>query len=198
MSANQYRGKRAFDVIGVAVVALFSAPIALLCALAVRLTSRGPVVFRQDRSGLSGRVFVIFKFRTMVGEDDPSLPEERRITRVGRVLRRFSLDELPQLWNVAVGDMSLVGPRPTLPYQVERYDDRQRRRLAIKPGLTGLAQVLGRRSLTWAQRIECDLTYMEAQSPYLDLKILLLTLIAVLRPGGGEGHPADDPLAVRL
>jgi lipopolysaccharide/colanic/teichoic acid biosynthesis glycosyltransferase len=97
-----------------------------------------------------------------------------------------------------MGDMSLVGPRPTLPYQVERYDDRQRRRLAIKPGLTGLAQVRGRRRLTWAQRIEYDLEYVEAQSPFLDLKILFLTLITLLRPGGGDGHPADDPLAVRL
>ncbi len=144
---------------------------------------------------MGGRPFLVWKFRTMVAGDNPIFPDASRITPVGRVLRRLSLDELPQLLNVAAGDMSVVGPRPTLAYQVERYDEFQRRRLDVRPGLTGLAQVNGRNSLTWARRIEFDVEYVETQSAGLDLRIVLRTVRTMLSGEGVEGHPEDDPLA---
>ena len=127
--------------------------------------------------------------------DNPLIPDPERVTAVGRWLRRFSLDELPQLWNVARGEMSVVGPRPTLPYQVERYTDRQRRRLDVRPGLTGVAQLDGRNVLAWAERIEFDLDYVQRQSPGLDLKLVARTVPALVAGRGVEGHPADDPIA---
>lgn len=190
-----YRGKRAVDLAVLAAVALPALAVGALCALAVALTSRGGVFFRQERVGMGGRTFRVWKFRTMVAGDNPVFPDATRITPVGRVLRRLSLDELPQLINVAAGEMSVVGPRPTLAYQVERYDDHQRRRLAVRPGLTGLAQVNGRNALTWADRIDFDVRYVERQSPAVDLRILLQTLSAMLSGEGVEGHPTDDPLA---
>jgi lipopolysaccharide/colanic/teichoic acid biosynthesis glycosyltransferase len=131
----------------------------------------------------------------MVHGDNPIFPDADRITSVGRVLRRLSLDELPQLVNVARGDMSIVGPRPTLAYQVERYTDEQRLRLAVRPGLTGLAQIWGRNALAWAERIEHDVEYVRTQSLLLDLRIMLGTAIVMLTGRGAEGHPEDDPLA---
>jgi lipopolysaccharide/colanic/teichoic acid biosynthesis glycosyltransferase len=131
----------------------------------------------------------------MTDGDNPIFPDATRITGVGRVLRRFSLDELPQLVNVAKGDMSVVGPRPTLAYQVERYDEFQRRRLAVRPGLTGWAQVNGRNSLDWPTRIRLDVEYVERQSPATDLRIIARTLQTMLSGEGVEGHPTDDPLA---
>lgn len=190
-----YRGKRLFDLAVLAVVAVPAVALGAVCAVAVALSSRGPVFFRQERIGMGGRPFRVWKFRTMVHDDNPVFPDATRITRVGAWLRRFSLDELPQLVNVATGDMSIVGPRPTLAYQVERYDDRQRRRLAVRPGLTGLAQVSGRNSLPWAQRIELDVTYVETQSPLLDLRLIARTAATILSGHGVEGHPGDDPLA---
>ncbi len=191
-----YRGKRLFDLVVLLLVAVPAVIIGVLCAIAVGSTSRGGVFFRQERIGMGGRPFRVWKFRTMTAGDNPIFPDATRITPVGSVLRRFSLDELPQLINVAVGEMSIVGPRPTLAYQVERYDDHQRRRLAVRPGLTGLAQVNGRNSLTWAERIDYDVTYVETQSPQLDAKILTRTATAMLSGDGVEGHPTDDPLAV--
>lgn len=190
-----YPGKRLFDLAVLAAIAVPALVLALVCALAIRLTSRGPVVYSQQRVGLGEREFHIYKFRTMVMGQNPGSPELNRSTRVGRWLKRSSLDELPQLINVLRGDMSIVGPRPTFPYQVERYEHRQRRRHAVRPGLTGLAQVRGRNTLTWAERIEHDLEYVEHQSPGLDLRILLDTL-GILRSGeGAEGHPPGDPIA---
>lgn len=194
-SDRPYRGKRLFDLAVLAVVAVPALLLGALCALAVRLSSPGPVFFRQERIGMGGRPFTVWKFRTMVAGDNPVFPDASRITPVGRVLRRLSLDELPQLLNVAAGDMSVVGPRPTLAYQVARYDDRQRRRLAVRPGLTGLAQVNGRNALSWPERIEWDLTYVATQSPLLDLRILARTVGAMLSGAGVEGHPIDDPVA---
>ncbi|HMR94769.1 MAG TPA: sugar transferase [Microthrixaceae bacterium] len=191
-----YRGKRLFDLVVLLLVAVPAVIIGVLCAIAVGSTSRGGVFFRQERIGMGGRPFRVWKFRTMTAGDNPIFPDATRITPLGSVLRRFSLDELPQLINVAVGEMSIVGPRPTLAYQVERYDDHQRRRLAVRPGLTGLAQVNGRNSLTWAERIDYDVTYVETQSPQLDAKILTRTATAMLSGDGVEGHPTDDPLAV--
>jgi lipopolysaccharide/colanic/teichoic acid biosynthesis glycosyltransferase len=182
--------KRALDLaVGLPALAL-SAPVMAGIALWVRRDSPGPALYRQTRIGLAGRPFALLKFRTMVvgaermgaglsvSEGDP------RITRAGRALRRLSLDELPQLWNVVRGDMSLVGPRPTVPSQVERYTPRQRRRLLARPGLTGLAQVSGRAAIPWSERIELDLRYVEAWRMRTDLSILARTALVVLRRDG--------------
>lgn len=189
-----YAGKRLFDLVVLVVTAVPALAVAAVAGVAIRLTSRGPVLFRQERIGLHGRPFVVWKLRTMVHGANPVLPDDERITRVGRWLRRSSLDELPQLVNVARGEMSIVGPRPTLAYQVERYDDRQRRRLDVKPGLTGLAQVRGRNALAWSERIEHDLEYVARQSAWFDLLLLARTVGAVVSGVGHAGHPADDPL----
>lgn len=188
-----YRGKRLVDLAVLAVLALPALVVGLVCAVAVKATSRGPVLFRQERIGMGGRPFEVLKFRTMVTGDNPVVPDATRITTVGRWLRRFSLDELPQLVNVARGEMSIVGPRPTLRYQVERYDDRQWQRLSVRPGLTGLAQIRGRNALSWAERIEHDLEYVQTQSAVLDVRILAGTLRVLLTGEGVEGHAADDP-----
>jgi lipopolysaccharide/colanic/teichoic acid biosynthesis glycosyltransferase len=190
-----FRGKRLFDLAVLALVAVPAAVLGVGCAAAVRFTSRGPVLFVQERVGQDGERFQVLKFRTMVAGDNPLFPDASRITGVGRWLRRFSLDELPQLVNVARGEMSIVGPRPTLAYQVERYSDRQRARLAVRPGLTGWAQVNGRNSLTWTERIEFDLEYVQRQSVRFDLVVLARTAAAMLGGEGVSGHPIDDVLA---
>jgi lipopolysaccharide/colanic/teichoic acid biosynthesis glycosyltransferase len=192
-----YPGKRLFDLVVTAVLAIPVAAIGAVCALAVRLTSPGPILFRQARVGHNGTTFTMLKFRTMRhdGKPNPLHPDKDRITAVGRVLRRTSLDELPQLVNVARGEMSIVGPRPTLRYQVDRYDERQLGRLAVRPGLTGLAQVQGRNASTWAERIELDLEYVQRQSVLLDCRLLLRTVGALVSGSGVEGHPFDDPIA---
>lgn len=192
---HPYPGKRALDLFLVALLAVPALAVGVVCAVAVKLTSRGPVFFRQERVGMGGRPFRVWKFRTMVVGDNPVFPDASRITPVGRVLRRYSLDELPQLLNVVAGEMSVVGPRPTLAYQAERYDDHQRRRLDVRPGLTGLAQVSGRNSLTWAERIEYDVRYVEEQGVATDLRLLARTVRTILSGEGVEGHPDDDPLA---
>jgi lipopolysaccharide/colanic/teichoic acid biosynthesis glycosyltransferase len=193
--AVPYRGKRALDLVIVVLAAVPTAVVVGLAALAVRLTSRGPAIFRQERIGQWGEPFVVWKLRTMIDDDNPVLPDEDRITPVGRILRRASIDELPQLVQVALGTMSIVGPRPTLGYQVERYDRAQRQRLCVKPGLTGLAQIRGRNEIRWAERIEHDLEYVTRQSLALDLRILVASVATVLGGAGHEGHPVDDPLA---
>ena len=190
-----YRGKRLLDLAILALVAVPAASVGVVCGIAVAATSRGGVFFRQERVGMNGRPFRVWKFRTMVAGDNPIFPDASRITSVGALLRRFSLDELPQLINVATGEMSIVGPRPTLAYQVERYDEHQRRRLAVRPGLTGLAQVSGRNSLTWGDRIDYDVTYVQTQSVATDLRLLGRTVSTILTGGGIEGHPEDDPLS---
>lgn len=190
-----YRGKRLFDLAVLVVAAVPGFLLGLVCALAVKVTSRGPVFFRQERIGMGGEPFDVVKFRTMVTGDNPVFPDATRITSAGRWLRRFSLDELPQLINVARGEMSIVGPRPTLAYQVERYTDHQRLRLSVRPGLTGLAQVSGRNALPWDQRIEFDVEYAQSQSLLLDVRIVLRTVRVMLLGEGTEGHPEDDPLA---
>jgi lipopolysaccharide/colanic/teichoic acid biosynthesis glycosyltransferase len=165
---------------------LVASPVLGIAALAVKLGDRGPVLYRQTRVGKDGVDFELLKLRTMVVDAEnqgAGLAVDKgdsRITRVGRVLRRLSLDELPQLWNVLRGDMSLIGPRPTLRYQVERYTDRQRRRLDVRPGITGWAQVHGRAALPWAERIELDVWYVEHRSPRVDLRILAKTPFALV------------------
>jgi lipopolysaccharide/colanic/teichoic acid biosynthesis glycosyltransferase len=178
---------RALDVAGAGAVLLVTSPLIGLAALAVKLEDGGPVFYRQTRVGRAGRDFELLKLRTMVVDAEKQgagyaiAQGDSRITRSGRLLRRLSIDELPQLWNVLRGEMSLVGPRPTLRYQVERYDERQRHRLDVKPGLTGWAQVNGRASLPWDERIEFDLWYIEHRSTKLDLKILARTPLALFR-----------------
>jgi lipopolysaccharide/colanic/teichoic acid biosynthesis glycosyltransferase len=178
---------RGVDLAAAALGLTVAAPVLAAAAVAIKLEDRGPVLYRQTRVGRDGREFALVKLRTMVvgaermgagyavDEGDP------RITRVGGVLRRLSLDELPQLWNVLRGDMSLVGPRPTLAYQVAQYTPRQRRRLSVRPGLTGWAQVHGRAALPWDERIELDVWYVEHRSAWLDLKILLRTPLTLFR-----------------
>jgi lipopolysaccharide/colanic/teichoic acid biosynthesis glycosyltransferase len=172
---------RAFDVALSAALLVLTSPLLALAALAIRLESRGPVVYRQLRVGRDGEPFELWKLRTMVpgaesmGAGLYVLEGDPRITRTGRRLRRFSLDELPNLVNVLKGDMAIVGPRPTVQEQVDRYTDRQRRRLEVKPGITGWAQINGRTSLPWPERIELDVWYVENRSLRLDLRILLKT-----------------------
>lgn len=182
--------RRAFDVLVAATALLLSSPLLGLAMLAIRLESRGSSLYRQRRVGRDGREFDVIKLRTMVsgaerlGAGLAVSEGDTRITRVGRVLRRTSLDELPNLVNVLRGEMAIVGPRPTVPVQVERYTERQRGRLAVKPGITGWAQVNGRTELPWDERIELDLWYIENRSAWLDARILARTVAMVL---GGRG-----------
>jgi exopolysaccharide biosynthesis polyprenyl glycosylphosphotransferase len=192
--------KAMFDRVGATALLIVLSPVLLALALAVRGNSAGPVLFRQVRVGKDGREFMMYKFRTMYTDAESRLGELRhlnegdgvlfkmredpRVTRVGRWLRRFSLDELPQLLNVARGTMSLVGPRPPLPDEVAVYPDDLRRRLAVKPGMTGLWQVSGRSDLSWEDAVRLDLRYVENWSLSLDLVILLRTLSAVTRGAG--------------
>jgi lipopolysaccharide/colanic/teichoic acid biosynthesis glycosyltransferase len=191
---RRYRLQRSLDWAVLIALAPALLPVALLIGLTVALTSRGPALFRQERVGLNGHRFEVYKFRSMVDGDNPLVPDPTRITRVGAVLRRWSLDELPQLLNVARGEMSVVGPRPTVASQVERYTQDQARRLTVRPGLTGLAQVSGRNSLAWADRIELDLAYVDSRSLRRDITILVRTVQTVLTGDGTEGHDADDPM----
>ena len=176
---------RAADVTVAGTALVLASPLLGLAALAVKLQDGGPVLYRQTRVGKDGFDFELLKLRTMIEDAEAQgaglavNKGDTRITPVGRVLRRLSLDELPQLWNVVRGDMSIIGPRPTLRYQVERYDERQRRRLDVKPGITGWAQVHGRAALPWAERIELDVWYVEHRSPWLDLRILAKTPLAL-------------------
>ncbi len=182
--------RRAVDVVVSALALAVSAPLLAVAAVAIRLESPGPVIYRQRRSGLHGREFDVLKLRTMVdgaehmGAGLAVNEHDARITRAGALLRRTSLDELPNLVNVLRGDMSLIGPRPTLPVQVAQYSERQRGRLQLKPGITGWAQVNGRASLPWSERIELDLYYIEHRSLALDVRIVWRTLTMVL---GGSG-----------
>ncbi|MBA3434462.1 MAG: sugar transferase [Actinobacteria bacterium] len=178
---------RALDVVAAGAGLVLAGPVLGVAALATKLESGGPVLYRQTRVGRNGEDFEVLKLRTMVvgaeklGAGFAVDEGDSRITRVGRILRRTSVDELPQLWNILRGDMSVIGPRPTLRYQVEQYDERQWQRLAIRPGLTGWAQVHGRASLPWAERIELDVWYVEHRSPRIDLEILLRTPLALFR-----------------
>jgi lipopolysaccharide/colanic/teichoic acid biosynthesis glycosyltransferase len=199
--------RRLVDILLSAAGLCCAAPVIALAALAIRLESPGPVIYRQRRVGLHGREFDVLKLRTMVdgaehiGAGFAVDRGDKRITRVGALLRRTSLDELPNLLNVLRGEMSLIGPRPTLPHQVAAYDERQRGRLEIRPGITGWAQVNGRTSLPWPERIELDLHYIEHRSIALDIEILRRTVGVLLggdglykgETGGWVGGPIVDP-----
>ncbi len=202
LRGNRSRGyvlaKRAIDVVGATVLLVLLAPVLLVIWLVLFVTTRGKPIFKQTRVGEGGKLFTLYKFRTMVPDaerlqhrvrnelDGPVFKNRRdpRVTRFGRFLRKFSLDELPQLWNVLKGDMSLVGPRPPVPKEVLQYEPWQLERLSVKPGLTGLWQVSGRADLPFERWVELDLEYVARQSLWLDLKILLKTPWAVLSGKG--------------
>jgi lipopolysaccharide/colanic/teichoic acid biosynthesis glycosyltransferase len=189
---------RGADLVIAAIGLVLVSPLIALIAIAIKLESRGPLFYRQRRVGKGGEVFEMFKLRTMrkgadpVGVGTAVTAEDPRVTRVGRLLRRYSLDELPNLINVLRGDMRIVGPRATLPAQVELYTPRQRRRLDLRPGVTGWAQIHGRAGIPWEERIELDVWYVEHRSLWLDLKIVAMTPRALL---GGAGNVAPDRYA---
>ena len=194
------RAKRTLDVVLALLALVVVLPVLVVVAALVRASSPGPVIFRQERVGLAGRPFTLVKFRTMVVEGRPAqgalvsdrvdggplfkMHDDPRVTQIGRVLRRYSLDELPQLWNVLRGDMSLVGPRPALPCEVATYDEHARRRLEVKPGLTGPWQVGGRSDLSWPDGLALDLDYVRRASLAYDLRVLLATVRVLVRPVG--------------
>lgn len=182
--------KRTFDIVVASFLLVIGAPLFAAIALGIFLSSPGPVLFRQERAGMGGRTFVLYKFRTMhpgpPGAGETFLGDPR-VFPFGRLLREYHLDELPQLWNILHGDMSLVGPRPGLPSQAERYSERERGRLRVRPGLTGLAQVSGNNELEWDDRIEVDLQYAERAGLWFDLQILYRTIGTVLRKRGVYG-----------
>lgn len=190
--------KLILDKIGAVFLLLATFPLLLATAICIYLEDGRPIFFRQLRVGKDGKPFRIFKFRSMKkgADKDPRslLADEKNpyITKVGRFLRKWSIDELPQIFNVLWGDMSLVGPRPTLPYQVRKYNETQKRRLLVKPGMTGWAQIHGRNEIPWAERIRLDLWYVEHRSFWLDLYILFRTPSVVLRGEGVFGVRLDE------
>lgn len=185
----QFR-KRILDIFGALLGLIFLSPLFLVVALLVRHKLGSPVIFRQERAGKDGQPFVIYKFRTMTDERDKDgslLPDEKRLTRFGAFLRSTSIDELPELWNVLKGEMSLVGPRPLHVRYIGRYSKEQARRLEVKPGITGLAQISGRNSLTWEDRFKMDKRYVDNGDILMDIRILSLTILKVLRREGISG-----------
>ncbi|MGH3835145.1 MAG: sugar transferase [Pseudonocardiaceae bacterium] len=185
--------RRAADIVVAIVVMVIVAPAAAIVGILILIRMGRPILFRQRRVGRGGAPFTVLKFRTMRPESWPGEPDDQRTPRLGAFLRASSLDELPQLWNILRGEMSLIGPRPTLPEQVEHYTPRQRGRLAIRPGLTGWAQVNGRNSISWPERIELDLWYIDHCSAALDMKILLRTAARLVTPQGVTGEGGVNP-----
>ncbi len=186
---TRYRrwGKQAFDIAASAIALVLLSPVLAVVAVLVRVLLGSPVLFRQRRPGLHGRPFTLLKFRTMIAASDETgrpLPDEARLTRVGRALRSASLDELPEFWNVLRGDMSLVGPRPLLMQYLGRYSAQQARRHEVRPGLTGLAQVDGRNAVSWDERLRLDVAYVDRLGFALDCTILLRTVIMVVTRRG--------------
>lgn len=194
----QRAAKRLFDVVGSSLALVVLSPIIAAVAVLVRTKIGSPILFRQVRPGRNGEPFQIVKFRTMTNDRAPNgslLTDEERLVETGRLLRRWSLDELPELFNVILGDMSLVGPRPLLMEYLPRYTEEQARRHEMRPGLTGLAQISGRNELPWDQRFELDVWYIDNWSMWLDLKILVATLGRVLTGRGvsRQGHATMSP-----
>ena len=188
--------KRLFDIVVAGFILTISFPILFILAILIRVKLGAPVFFLQIRSGLNGKSFKIFKFRTMLdvaNVDGNSLSDESRLTHFGKILRATSLDELPELWNVFVGDMSLVGPRPLLMEYLPLYNREQNRRHEVRPGITGWAQINGRNSILWEEKFELDLWYVDNQSFWLDLKILFWTVKKVFNR---EGISADGDVSM--
>ncbi len=179
--------KRPFDIIASFLALLILSPVLGMTALLIRIKIGSPVLFIQDRPGYKGKVLRVYKFRSMTDERDEHgelLPDEVRLTSFGKVIRKLSLDELPQLWNVLKGDMSFVGPRPLLVEYLPLYNERQARRHEVRPGITGWAQVNGRNAISWEERFELDVWYVENQSFWLDIKILFMTMLKVFKSEG--------------
>ncbi|WP_028964915.1 sugar transferase [Sphingomonas phyllosphaerae] len=189
--------KRAIDIAGALTGLVCLSPVIAATAVAIRITMGSPVFFRQARPGLGGRPFTMIKFRTMANAHDAAgrpLPDSQRLTRIGRLLRSTSLDELPELWNVLVGDMSLVGPRPLLTAYLDRYSPDQARRHDVKPGVTGWAQINGRNAISWDEKFALDLWYVDHRSTLLDLRILFATVRQVVwRKGINSSEAATMP-----
>jgi lipopolysaccharide/colanic/teichoic acid biosynthesis glycosyltransferase len=178
--------KRVFDIIISSAAIIILLPVFFIVVIAIRLTSKGSAIFKQQRAGLNGRPFMFYKFRTMKIDVDPFGPspksdDDPRLTKVGKFLREYSLDELPQLFNVLKGDMSIVGPRPLYMVQMAEWNERQKKRLLVKPGLTGLAQISGRGELTREEKLELDVKYVETAGFWLDIKIILATIAQVFK-----------------
>lgn len=202
ISENQETAKRTIDITLSAILIVLLSPIMIITAIAIKLTSTGPIIFKQTRSGRHGKPFQIYKFRTMVEDAEKmklslenlnelngpvfKIKQDPRITKIGKTLRKYSIDELPQLLNVLIGNMSLVGPRPPLPEEVSKYENFQRRRLSVKPGITCTWQISGRNEISFEKWIELDLKYIDNYSTFKDLSILLKTLPAVLRAKGAS------------
>ncbi|GHV36770.1 sugar transferase [Synergistales bacterium] len=179
--------KRLLDILGAGIGLVVLAPVFLVLAILIRLRMGSPVIFTQARAGLEGAAFTVYKFRSMNDKRDERgelLPDAARLTGFGQTCRRYSLDELPQLWNVLKGDMSLVGPRPLLLDYVPLYDESQRRRLSVKPGITGWAQINGRNAISWPDKLALDVWYVERQSFWLDIKIIFMTVLKILKREG--------------
>jgi len=173
--------KQLFDIVLTLPVVVFLLPVFVVLWVAIRLSSKGPAIFKQQRAGKDGKPFIFYKFRTMKTDADPfgaspKSSDDQRLTKIGKLLREYSLDELPQLFNILKGDMSLVGPRPLYIAQMAEWDERQRKRLLVKPGLTGLAQISGRGHLTREEKLELDVKYVETASLALDMKIIMATV----------------------
>ena len=189
--------KRFGDLLVSGLLIIILSPLLLILALLIKLTSKGPAVFTQERVGKKGKIFKIYKFRTMLIPEQRKLPDgselapKDSITKVGKFLRKTSLDELMQLFNVFFGSMSIVGPRPTLPFQVESYTEEQKGRLKMRPGVTGWAQVNGRNNLSWAEKIVFDLQYVEKFSIWFDIKILFKTVGVVFKKEGIQFKDGD-------
>ena len=176
--------KRFFDILLTLLTIMLLSPVFIVIMVAIKLSSKGPAIFKQERAGKNGKPFIFYKFRTMKTDVDPFGPspkaaDDSRLTKVGKLLREYSLDELPQLFNVLKGDMSIIGPRPLYVSQMAEWDERQKKRLLVKPGLTGLAQISGRGELTREEKLEFDVKYVEMAGFWLDLKIILVTIAQV-------------------
>lgn len=185
MSSLQLTIKRLFDILVACVILLICSPVLLFFALAIPLFDKNPALFTQNRPGLNSKIFKIFKFQTMVPQKPgENLPDHQRITKLGNFLRKTSLDELPQLFNVLKGELSLVGPRPLLVEYLPLYNERQSKRHFVKPGITGWAQINGRNAISWEQKFDYDVWYVENWSLALDVKILILTFLKVVKRSG--------------
>ena len=181
--------KRGLDILVSLSALIVLSPLWAVIAIAIKLESKGPAVFKQERAGRNGKPFIFYKFRTMKADADPFGPSpksnrDKRLTKIGRMLREYSLDELPQLINVLLGDMSLVGPRPLYLSQIAEWNQRQKKRLSVKPGLTGLAQISGRGEITREEKLELDVKYVETASFFVDARIMLRTVGHVLKRRG--------------